>query len=197
MGGRGRPGRAGRNPVALQRPAMMNRRHFLSLCCLTAGWCSTVWGQRRSGPPPVLGRANSAQQAFARLLQLEDERYYHAEEFVDFLGSANARVRRRACLALGRIGDPRSYTLLLERLYDDGNPRVRAMAAFALGELETTEPLEDLRRVLVRETEMLPVRRTDAGCGPHPHHRDGPGASQHGRRDGGPDRRQCGGTYPV
>jgi len=158
MGGRGRPGRAGRNPVALQRPAMMNRRHFLSLCCLTAGWCSTVWGQRRSGPPPVLGRANSAQQAFARLLQLEDERYYHAEEFVDFLGSANARVRRRACLALGRIGDPRSYTLLLERLYDDGNARVRAMAAFALGELETTEPLEDLRRVLLRETEMLPVR---------------------------------------
>jgi len=136
----------------------MNRRHFLSLCGLTAAWCAEVVGQRHVGSPPVLGRANSAQRSFARLLQLEDERYYHADEFVRFLGSANARVRRRACLALGRIGDPRSYILLLERLYDDGNARVRAMAAFALGELEPTEPLEDLRRVLLRETEMLPVR---------------------------------------
>ncbi|MGQ9895993.1 MAG: peptidylprolyl isomerase [Acidobacteriota bacterium] len=136
----------------------MDRRHFLSLCCLTAGWCAEAGGQQRPSSPPVLGRASSAQRAFARLLQLEDERYYNAKEFVDFLGSSNARIRRRACLALGRIGDPRSYPLLLERLYDDGNMRVRALAAFALGELETTEPLEDLRRVLLRETEMLPVR---------------------------------------
>ncbi len=107
---------------------------------------------------PTLGRANSAQRVFARLLQLEDQRYWDEEEMADLLGSANARVRRRACLALGRIGDARAYRLLLERLYDDGNARVRAMAAFALGELEVTEPLEDLRRMLLRQAEDLPAR---------------------------------------
>ncbi|OYT71517.1 MAG: hypothetical protein CFK52_07730 [Chloracidobacterium sp. CP2_5A] len=137
---------------------MMKRRHFLLACCLFPGLRQAAWGQRRPTTVPTLGRANSAQRAFARLLQLEDQRYYHEEELLDFLGSANARVRRRACLALGRIGDPQAYRLLLERLYDDGNARVRAMAAFALGELETTEPLEDLRRTLLREVEDLPVR---------------------------------------
>ncbi|MCS7078617.1 MAG: peptidylprolyl isomerase [Chloracidobacterium sp.] len=136
----------------------MNRRHFLFLCCLVHDLQRVVLGQRRATTPPVLGRANSAQRLFARLLQLEDQRNYDDEAFVEMLSSSNARVRRRACLALGRIGDPRAYRLLLERLYDDGNARVRAMAAFALGELETTEPLEDLRRTLLREAEVVPVR---------------------------------------
>ncbi|MFQ3638929.1 MAG: peptidylprolyl isomerase [Chloracidobacterium sp.] len=137
----------------------MNRRHFLYLCCLASGlWLDAPAQRRRPSTPPVLGRANSAQRAFARLLQLEDQRYYQEEAFIDFLGSANARVRRRACLALGRIGDSQAYRLLLERLYDDGNARVRSAAAFALGELEITEPLEDLRRTLLREAEVRPVR---------------------------------------
>lgn len=137
---------------------MMNRRRFLLTCCLSPGLSRAVFAQRRPTTPPVLGRANSAQRRFARLLQLEDQRHYSEEEFVEFLASANARVRRRACLALGRIGDARAYRPLLERLYDDGNARVRATAAFALGELETTEPLEDLRRILLRQSESPLVR---------------------------------------
>ncbi len=137
---------------------MLTRRRFLSIFCLLPGWSWTALAQRRRQTPPVLGRTHAAQRLFARLLQLEDERYYSEEEFIDLLSSPNARVRRRACLALGRIGDARAYRFLLERLYDDDNPQVRAMAAFAIGELESTEPIEDLRQTLRRRTETDAVR---------------------------------------
>ena len=54
-------------------------------------------------------------------------------------------TRRRACLALGRIGDPRTLDLLLEATKDP-SPRVRAMAAFAIGQIEDFESLARLGR---------------------------------------------------
>jgi cyclophilin family peptidyl-prolyl cis-trans isomerase/HEAT repeat protein len=47
----------------------------------------------------------------------------------------NANVRSRAALAAGRIGDPAAVADLVTLLRDD-EPFVRAMAAFALGEVE-------------------------------------------------------------
>ena len=49
-------------------------------------------------------------------------------------------TRRRACLALGRIGDPETLGLLLHSTKDP-SPRVRAMAAFAIGQIEAFETL--------------------------------------------------------
>ncbi len=54
-------------------------------------------------------------------------------------------TRRRACLALGRIGDPETLDLLLEATRDP-SPRVRAMAAFAIGQMEDFETLARLGR---------------------------------------------------
>ena len=53
--------------------------------------------------------------------------------------------RRRACIALGRIGDPETLDLLLDATKDH-SPRVRAMAAFAIGQMEDFETLARLGR---------------------------------------------------
>ena len=54
-------------------------------------------------------------------------------------------TRRRTCIALGRIGDPQTLILLLEATKDP-SPRVRAMAAFAIGQMEDFETLARLGR---------------------------------------------------
>ena len=54
-------------------------------------------------------------------------------------------TRRRACIALGRIGDPETLDLLLDATRDP-SPRVRAMAAFAIGQIEDSETLARLGR---------------------------------------------------
>jgi cyclophilin family peptidyl-prolyl cis-trans isomerase/HEAT repeat protein len=111
-----------------------------------------------SAEKPILQRANSARYAISRLEQMEDERIYDSEEFSWYFHSPNARVRRRAALAVGRIGDERSLGELLLCFNDDGNVRVRATAAFALGEIESARAVEDLLRALNRPSEHIIVR---------------------------------------
>ncbi len=53
-------------------------------------------------------------------------------DLVRLLGDPEARVRRRAALAVGRVGLPEGVEALVARLTDD-EPEVRQMAAFALG----------------------------------------------------------------
>ncbi len=65
----------------------------------------------------------------------EDERNTSDGWIAEQLQSTVAETRVRACLALGRIGDPASLDLLLEVLQDP-IPRVRASAAFAIGLLQ-------------------------------------------------------------
>lgn len=55
-----------------------------------------------------------------------------AMDLVSLLGDADARVRRRAALAVGRVGLPAGVAPLVARL-EDPDPDVRAMAAFAIG----------------------------------------------------------------
>lgn len=132
---------------------------FVPLCLCVPLFPATARAQdNKVTIPPVLGRINSAQRAFARLLQLEDQRNYSSEELKVFLHSPNARVRRRACLAVGRIGDERGTDSLIERLNDDGNPRVRALAAFGLGEIEAPRGTEDLMKMLSRNGEPAIVK---------------------------------------
>jgi cyclophilin family peptidyl-prolyl cis-trans isomerase/HEAT repeat protein len=53
-------------------------------------------------------------------------------DLVTWLDDEDARVRRRAALAVGRVGLPEGVAPLVSRL-DDPDPDVREMAAFALG----------------------------------------------------------------
>jgi cyclophilin family peptidyl-prolyl cis-trans isomerase/HEAT repeat protein len=71
-----------------------------------------------------------------RIIRAEDERRCD-DGLLALLADANAKVRRRAALAAGRIGDERAVPVLAEMLLTDREPDVRQMAAFALGEIES------------------------------------------------------------
>src|SRR5262245_49061326 len=80
----------------------------------------------------------------ARIIQLEDERNLNGGELTGLLKHASSAVRERAALAIGRIGDKRGADALVELFNQDRDINVRAMAAFALGEMEdakATSPL--------------------------------------------------------
>lgn len=72
----------------------------------------------------------------ARIIQLEDERNLNGDELAKLLKHASPKVRERAALAIGRIGDKRDTDALIELFNQDQDTNVRAMAAFALGEME-------------------------------------------------------------
>lgn len=108
--------------------------------------------------PPVLQRKRSSIQVYARLMQLEDQRYFSPEEFNSFLITSHAGIRRRAAIAIGRIGDPRGLQTLFDLLVDDGNPTVRAAAAFAIGEVEYHDTLGTLVQIFDTKNEVPLVR---------------------------------------
>lgn len=70
----------------------------------------------------------------ADLLRREDNRQYDGAAFQGFLSSTSEPVRMLATRALGRIGQRAALPQLIHML-NDASQRVRAEAAFALGEL--------------------------------------------------------------
>jgi len=93
-----------------------------SFGCLTTALAQTI--------PPTL---------HARIIQLEDERNLNGDELAKLLKHASPKVRERAALAIGRIGDKRGTDSLIELFNQDQDTNVRAMAAFALGEMEDSK----------------------------------------------------------
>jgi cyclophilin family peptidyl-prolyl cis-trans isomerase/HEAT repeat protein len=73
-----------------------------------------------------------------RIVKAEDARRFDAD-LGNFLRSPNADVRRRAALAAGRIGNDAAIPILAEMLAGDSSNAVRAMAAFAIGEIESVK----------------------------------------------------------
>jgi cyclophilin family peptidyl-prolyl cis-trans isomerase/HEAT repeat protein len=72
--------------------------------------------------------------------------------------SANADVRRRAALAAGRIGNPGALAELTNILANDRESQVRAMAAFAIGEIESPNGASALMTALKKPDETDEVR---------------------------------------
>jgi len=97
---------------------------------------------------PALAGQNLA--TAANLLRLEDRREWDPAALSAAAASANAEVRRRAVLAIGRIGDKRGTALVTPRL-DDADTAVAASAAFALGLLRDTSAVPALAGVLRAE----------------------------------------------
>src|SRR5690606_23433610 len=83
-------------------------------------------------PAPAPRLTDADIDALADLLRLEDRREYDGAALRAGLQHPNPHVRRRAALAVGRIGDRRGTPLLLDALTDT-SALVRADAAFALG----------------------------------------------------------------
>lgn len=67
------------------------------------------------------------------------------------LGESDPRLRRRAAIAIGRVGLPEGVDPLIERL-DDPDPDVRTMVAFSLGLLGDRRAADPLLRALTGDT---------------------------------------------
>lgn len=71
-----------------------------------------------------------------RIVRAEDERRWDGD-VRDLLSARSSLVRERAALAAGRIGNEAAVSELIRLLEHDDESDVRAMAAFALGEIES------------------------------------------------------------
>jgi cyclophilin family peptidyl-prolyl cis-trans isomerase/HEAT repeat protein len=91
------------------------------------------------------------------IVRAEDERRWN-DSLALLLADASARVRARAALAAGRIGDVRAVSALAALLQSDKDESVRAMAAFALGEVESDTGTDALVSALGRAAETSAVR---------------------------------------
>jgi cyclophilin family peptidyl-prolyl cis-trans isomerase/HEAT repeat protein len=92
-----------------------------------------------------------------RILRYEDERRWNDDLHV-LVAAKDANVRKRAALAMGRIGDERAVPVLLDVLKEDADQDVRQMAAFAIGEIESPAGAGALITVLADAREPAAVR---------------------------------------
>lgn len=92
-----------------------------------------------------------------KIVKAEDERRYDTT-LENLLTSADAKVRARAALAAGRIGDDRAVSALVNLLEKDANAETRAMAAFALGEIESIKAADAIIKILQNLKEQPQVR---------------------------------------
>jgi len=89
------------------------------------------------------------------IIQLEDERNLNGDELTGMLKHSSPAVRGRAALAIGRIGDKRGTTPLIDALRKEENVGARGMAAFALGEIEDAGAANALLEVVNSSKESL------------------------------------------
>jgi cyclophilin family peptidyl-prolyl cis-trans isomerase/HEAT repeat protein len=103
---------------------MLNKISAVILVSLVLS--SASFAQKRSIPAPAL----------LQIVKAEDERRWD-DDLRKLFSNPNAMVRNRAALAAGRIGNEDAVGALTNLLEQDTDPGVRAMAAFALGEVES------------------------------------------------------------
>ncbi|MFB3853362.1 MAG: HEAT repeat domain-containing protein [Vicinamibacterales bacterium] len=145
---------------------------------ISAAGCATA--------PPVVSPPASFEQKMAWILRLEDQRILReaapAEASVaaperrgkqaiiappqpldlgHLLQDAEARVRRRAALAVGRVGLAEGVALLVP-LLSDPEPEVRQMSAFALGLIGDRSAAEPLRAALEDRSPVVQGRAAEA-----------------------------------
>lgn len=98
-----------------------------------------------------------------RIFRYEDERRWD-DDLRALLTAKDAKVRKRAALAMGRIGDERAVTALLAVLKEDVDQDVRQMAAFAIGEIESPAGADALIAFLddTREPPVVRARAVEA-----------------------------------
>jgi cyclophilin family peptidyl-prolyl cis-trans isomerase/HEAT repeat protein len=127
-------------PTEVSSRALMLLLRTTAFCLVVFAFAHTAFGQVRSRAR----RAASVPNALMiRIVRAEDERRWD-NELSGLLAVVSPVVRKRAALAAGRIGDERAVPLLVSLFQKDGDESVRAMAAFALGEVESGNASEAL-----------------------------------------------------
>lgn len=94
-----------------------------------------------------------------QILKAEDARRYDSE-LEKLLKSPSADVRKRAAIAAGRIGNDAAIPALIGLLKGDASEKVREMAAFALGEIESIKAADAIR-IALGETARAQRPRTE------------------------------------
>ena len=107
--------------------------------------------------PHTNNSAEISTSILLRILRYEDERRWDDDLRV-LLAAKEATVRKRAALAMGRIGDERAVPALIDLLKQDADQDVRQMAAFAIGEIESPAGADALIAVLDDTREPAAVR---------------------------------------
>src|ERR1041384_7237798 len=130
---------------------MPNKIIFALLICVSL--TSATFGQKRSVPAATL----------LLITKAEDERRWD-DDLRQLFASPNALIRKRAALAAGRIGNEDSIASLTDLLEKDADPTVRAMAAFAIGEVESEKGANALVAALnsARSSVELKARAVEA-----------------------------------
>ena len=98
-----------------------------------------------------------------QIVKAEDELKFD-KTLEDLMKSTDAKIRKRAALASGRIGDERAVAALTNLLEKDLLAEVRATAAFALGEIESRTGADAILRVLqnTKDVNEIRARATEA-----------------------------------
>ena len=125
---------------------MLKRIFGISLVCVALA-CASFAQPKRAVPADTL----------LSIVKAEDERRWD-DDLRKLLSAPNALVRKRAALAVGRIGDERSISALTNLLEQDADNSVRAMAAFALGEVESDQGSNALLAVLKNTSAPVEIR---------------------------------------
>jgi cyclophilin family peptidyl-prolyl cis-trans isomerase len=85
-----------------------------------------------------------------------------APDLVTMLADESAQIRRRAALAIGRVGLAEGVAPLVARLASDAEPEVRQMCAFALGLLGRSDAAAPLRTALGDASPLVRGRAAEA-----------------------------------
>jgi cyclophilin family peptidyl-prolyl cis-trans isomerase/HEAT repeat protein len=83
-------------------------------------------------------------------------------DLVRLLEDGEARIRRRAAIAVGRVGLPEAVPALVRRLQTDTDAEVRQMAAFGLGLIGDQSAVEPLRAAVADPLPLVAGRAAEA-----------------------------------
>src|SRR5882762_64343 len=121
-----------------------NFRKTLCVGLLVVASVAIAAGQRISRPDSAKTISN---KTMLRILRAEDERRWD-RNLIFLLSDRYPIIRKRAALALGRIGDEKALPQLIQALKSDNDNNVRQMCAFAIGEIESPAGVDALVAVL-------------------------------------------------
>ncbi|HEY0404919.1 MAG TPA: peptidylprolyl isomerase [Pyrinomonadaceae bacterium] len=119
-------------------------------------------GERKATAAAATPLRPVPEETLLRIMRAEDERRWETSDLGVLLFDKDARVRRRAALAAGRIGDERAVASLISLLQNDKETSVRAMAAFAIGETESAAGATALAAQLSGKSEEVRANSIEA-----------------------------------
>src|SRR6266508_1973453 len=136
-----------------------NFRKFLDAGILVVVLLTTGFAQNR---PRAKTSTAIPTNTLQQIIRAEDERRWD-DKLKSLLSDKNPKVRKRAALASGRIGDERAVEPLAQLLKSDSNNDVRQMAAFAIGEIESAAGADVLLSILGSSRSAATVRPSGRG----------------------------------